>query len=204
MGSCSLRNLCSSHYLFEIFCNRFENESPSNMLVCPSHLTQTSQCFSNALLCLKLALISFILFPCSSVLLVTQLASIVSNIAFGEDNKFINNKKVLEVIRITQLNDLIRSLKNGIHYVVGEDGKNLSFGQKQRIAIARALYTQSDLLVIDEGTSALDKKTQSNVIDSLNNLDNKPAIIMVAHRIEILDDYDAIYELKDGMLKKLN
>ncbi len=131
-------------------------------------------------------------------------SSIVSNIAFGEDNKFINNKKVLEVIRITQLNDLIRSLKNGIHYVVGEDGKNLSFGQKQRIAIARALYTQSDLLVIDEGTSALDKKTQSNVIDSLNNLDNKPAIIMVAHRIEILDDYDAIYELKDGMLKKLN
>ncbi len=131
-------------------------------------------------------------------------SSIVSNIAFGEDEELIDYKKVLEVIRITQLDKLIASLNDGIHYVVGEDGKNLSFGQKQRIAIARALYRNSDLLVIDEGTSALDKKTQSNVIDALNNLENKPAILMIAHRIEILNDYDAIYELKDGSLKKLD
>ena len=131
-------------------------------------------------------------------------SSIVSNIAFGVDEEFIDHKKVLEVIRITQLDKLIASLKDGIHYVVGEDGKNLSFGQKQRIAIARALYRNSDLLVIDEGTSALDKETQSNVIDALNNLKNKPAILMIAHRIEILNDYDAIYELKDGSLKKLD
>lgn len=131
-------------------------------------------------------------------------SSIVSNIAFGEDEELIDYKKVLEVIRITQLDKLVASLNDGFHYVVGEDGKNLSFGQKQRIAIARALYRNSDLLVIDEGTSALDKKTQSNVIDALNNLENKPAILMIAHRIEILNDYDAIYELKDGSLKKLD
>jgi ABC-type bacteriocin/lantibiotic exporter with double-glycine peptidase domain len=57
--------------------------------------------------------------------------------------------------------------------------------------------------VIDEGTSALDRKTQSDVINQLNMLKNRPAIIMVAHRVEILENYDAIYEVKDGYLTRL-
>ena len=72
---------------------------------------------------------------------------------------------------------------------------------KSNIQIARALYRDSDLLVIDEGTSALDKFTQSEIIKALNNLENKPTIIMIAHRIEILDDFDNIYEVIDGTLK---
>ena len=130
--------------------------------------------------------------------------TIASNIAFGEEKENINFKKISEIIQITQLDDFVSKIENGINYVVGEDGKNLSFGQKQRIAIARALYRNTELLVIDEGTSALDKKTQANVINALNELENKPAIIMIAHRIEILENYDAIYHLEDGILKKLN
>ena len=130
--------------------------------------------------------------------------TIASNIAFGEEKENINFKKISEIIQITQLDDFVSKIENGINYVVGEDGKNLSFGQKQRIAIARALYRNTELLVIDEGTSALDKKTQANVINALNKLENKPAIIMIAHRIEILENYDVIYHLEDGILKKLN
>tara|TARA_B100000900_G_scaffold416056_1_gene448779 strand:- start:5 stop:1768 length:1764 start_codon:yes stop_codon:yes gene_type:complete len=130
--------------------------------------------------------------------------TIASNIAFGEEKENINFKKISEIIQITQLDDFVSKIENGINYVVGEDGKNLSFGQKQRIAIARALYRNTELLVIDEGTSALDKKTQANVINALNELENKPAIIMIAHRIEILENYDVIYHLEDGILKELN
>jgi ATP-binding cassette, subfamily B, bacterial PglK len=129
--------------------------------------------------------------------------SIIHNIAFGLKESEIDIEKIKEVIKITQLEDFINSLDGKYNYVVGEDGKNLSHGQKQRIAIARALYRNSDLLVIDEGTSALDKKTQADVISGLNQLANRPAIIMVAHRIETLDNYDAIYELSEGALKKL-
>lgn len=128
-------------------------------------------------------------------------SSIASNIAFGIEESNIDLKKVEEIINVTQLTEFVNNLNNGVNYVVGEDGKNISYGQKQRIAIARALYRDSDLLVIDEGTSALDKFTQSEIIKALNNLENKPAIIMIAHRIEILDDFDNIYEVIDGALK---
>jgi ABC-type transport system involved in cytochrome bd biosynthesis fused ATPase/permease subunit len=65
------------------------------------------------------------------------------------------------------------------------------------------LYRESDLLIVDEGTSALDLKTQSEIINQLNSLKNRPAIIMVAHRMEILDGYDEIYEFNNGSLKKI-
>lgn len=130
-------------------------------------------------------------------------SSILQNIAFGVEEIKIDFNKIREVIKISQLEEFINSLDEKINYRVGEDGKNLSFGQRQRIAIARALYRESDLLVIDEGTSALDKETQSSIINSLNILKNKPTIIMVAHRIEILENFDSIYELKNAQLKKI-
>lgn len=129
--------------------------------------------------------------------------SILSNIAFGYDEDSADLDKIEEVLKLTQLYDFVDSLQDKYFYCVGEGGKNLSHGQRQRIGIARALYRDSDLLVIDEGTSALDQKTQSYVINQLNMLKNSPAIIMVAHRVEILENYDAIYEVKDGYLTRL-
>ena len=131
-------------------------------------------------------------------------SSIISNIAFGLTADEINVEKVEEVIQMTQLKKLVASLDGGYDYIVGEGGKNLSHGQRQRIGIARALYRETDLLVIDEGTSALDRQTQESIIKNLNVLVNSPAIIMVAHRIEILDKYDAIYEVKDGSIVRLD
>lgn len=127
-------------------------------------------------------------------------SSILSNIAFGVPRDNIDFQKVMDVIKITQLEKFVVGLDDGYDYIVGEGGKNLSHGQRQRIGIARALYRETDLLVIDEGTSALDRQTQADVLEQLNSLENRPAIIMVAHRIEILADYDAIYEVKDRSL----
>ena len=128
-------------------------------------------------------------------------SSIISNIAFGIEESQIDVNKVIEVIKLSQLDQFVNTLPDKYEFRVGEDGKNLSFGQRQRIAIARALYRDSDLLVIDEGTSALDQQTQSKIIKSLNDLKSKPTIIMVAHRIEILEDFDAVYELNKNRLK---
>lgn len=128
-------------------------------------------------------------------------SSIISNIAFGVEESQIDVNRVIEVLKLSQLDKFVNTLPDKYEFRVGEDGKNLSFGQRQRIAIARALYRDSDLLVIDEGTSALDQQTQSKIIKSLNDLKSKPTIIMVAHRIEILEDFDAVYELKNNRLK---
>ena len=128
-------------------------------------------------------------------------SSIISNIAFGIEESQIDVNKVIEVIKLSQLDQYVNTLPDKYEFRVGEDGKNLSFGQRQRIAIARALYRDSDLLVIDEGTSALDQQTQSKIIKSLNDLKSKPTIIMVAHRIEILEDFDTVYEVNKNRLK---
>lgn len=130
-------------------------------------------------------------------------SSIISNIAFGVKENDIDIEKVKRILKITNLEAFVESREDKFYFRVGEGGKNLSQGQRQRIGIARALYRESDLLIVDEGTSALDLKTQSEIINQLNSLKNRPAIIMVAHRMEILDGYDEIYEFNNGSLKKI-
>ena len=77
----------------------------------------------------------------------------------------------------------------------------LSGGQIQRIGIARAIYHQSDILIFDESTSALDFTTEQKIMDEIINLKNKKTIIIISHKISILKICDKIYELKDKNLK---
>ena len=125
-------------------------------------------------------------------------SSILKNIVFGTDIDNIDLKKVEEVAGIAQLTDFIENLVDGFEHVIGEGGKGISQGQRQRIGIARALYREADLLVFDEGTSALDSTTQKRVIHALNELPNSPTILMVAHRVEILENYDFILRVEGG------
>lgn len=125
-------------------------------------------------------------------------ASIRENIAFGVEPDEIVDEKLMNAIKQASLEDLLKDLPNGIQTEVGERGIQLSGGQVQRIAIARALYTECEILIFDEATSALDGITEKNILDSITNLQGTKTIIMIAHRLTTLTGCDAIYVLDKG------
>jgi ATP-binding cassette, subfamily B, bacterial PglK len=124
--------------------------------------------------------------------------SIRNNIAFAVDQSDIDTSKVEEAAKFAGLEGFINSLPHKYDTNVGEKGVKLSGGQLQRIGIARALYFEPKLLVLDESTSALDGETEETIMDSIENLSNEKTIIIIAHRVSTLKNCDAIYLLKDG------
>lgn len=128
-------------------------------------------------------------------------ASFSENIAFGIDKKFISLKKVKECAKKAQIDDFIESTTNGYFTQVGERGVRLSGGQLQRIAIARALYKNSEILIFDEATSALDSNTEMELMKAIDELSNELTIISIAHRYSTLKNYDKIFNLEKGVLK---
>ena len=128
-------------------------------------------------------------------------ADFVSNVAYGLEKDEINIPKVWESLVSAQLEDLIKSLPNGLATKIGDNGVRLSGGQRQRIAIARAFYRDTKLLVFDEATSSLDNKTESKLIEAINSFDKKLTIIFIAHRITTVKNCDCIYEFENGEIK---
>ena len=129
--------------------------------------------------------------------------SIMENIAFGIQKDQINFDKVLYAAEKAQLSSTIETWENKYNTLVGERGVNLSGGQRQRIGIARALYKESEVIILDEATSALDNETESNVMDSLDNLEKDITIIIVAHRLTTLKKCDTIISISDGMIESV-
>lgn len=119
------------------------------------------------------------------------------NIAFGEDKKAINDELVWQSLRIAQLDDFVRNLPKGLDTRVGERGVRFSGGQRQRLAIARAMYRNPDVLVLDEATAALDNETESEVMKAIEALQGYKTLIIVAHRLTTVRKCDTIYEVKD-------
>lgn len=115
-------------------------------------------------------------------------------------NKKATNKEIEEIIKITSLDTFINTLENGIDTIVGEGGITLSGGEKQRLAIARALLKGSKIILLDEATSALDNITQEQIKQSLNNLKGKYTIIIVAHRLSTIIDSDEILMIENGKI----
>ena len=131
-------------------------------------------------------------------------SSIKNNIAFGEDEKKIDEKKVKELLKIVGLDDFINSKKKGIEFIVGNDGVSLSGGQKQRIGIARALYNSPDFLVLDEATSALDVETENKILNAISNLKFKTTILLSTHRENTLKICNCVYQVRDSKLENLS
>lgn len=128
--------------------------------------------------------------------------SIKKNIAFGIEDDLIESTKIDYAIKVARLDEYISSLKDGINTIVGDRGIRISGGQKQRIGIARAIYRDPKILILDEATSSLDNKLELEIITSLINNKKNMTIIMVAHRLTSLKDCDKILYLDHGKLVK--
>ena len=124
--------------------------------------------------------------------------SILENIAFGEKLVNIEHERVIKACKAANIFHFIASSPKGLNTIVGERGINLSGGQLQRIALARALYRDSEILILDEATSALDTNTEKEVIKSLRKYYGKLTIISIAHRISTLYGYDKIFSVNNG------
>ena len=120
------------------------------------------------------------------------------NIAFGIPADKIDDESVMNAVKSAQLDDFIETLPNGLDEDVGERGIRLSGGQRQRIGIARALYHNPSVLVLDEATSSLDAETEKSVMDAVRGLQGKKTIIIVAHRLTTVQHCDYIYRLEAG------
>ena len=124
--------------------------------------------------------------------------SIINNIAFSKSKKDIDLDQVYSAAKLAHLDDYVSQLPDKYHTIVGEHGVRLSGGQIQRIGIARAIYSQPDLLILDEATSSLDGHTENAVMQAVHNLSHKMTIIMIAHRLTTIKECDEIFVIKDG------
>ena len=121
--------------------------------------------------------------------------TIRANVAFGVEPDRIDDARVRKTLEMAQIADFVESLPDKLNTRLGEFGARISGGQKQRIAIARALYSEPELLILDEATSALDDDTETALIDALNSLKGKLTILMIAHRAGSIRHCDRRIEL---------
>ena len=127
--------------------------------------------------------------------------SISSNIAFGVDPELIDHEVVKNVSKVANLhNFVINELSEKYDTIIGERGIRLSGGQRQRIGIARALYRNPSVLVLDEATNALDNSTEKAVMDAVYNLSHKITIILIAHHLDTVQKCDQVFLLDQGKI----
>ena len=121
--------------------------------------------------------------------------TIEKNIAFGLSSKKIDKKLLIEVAKKVRIYEHINSLHLKFKTIVGESGINFSGGQLQRIAIARALYKKSQLLILDESTNALDNQNEENFFKFLKSLKKRVTIIIISHKSKNLLLCDKVYKI---------
>jgi len=127
--------------------------------------------------------------------------SIENNIALGERSENINFERLRQSCEIVGLKAVIeKELENGYKTIIGEDGARLSGGQRQRICLARAIYRDKDILILDEATNSLDEKSEKNIMINLKKLFNNKLIIFITHRISTLDICNEILIFKKGKI----
>ena len=128
--------------------------------------------------------------------------NIRENVAFG--NSIIDDERVIDSLKKAQLYDfIIDNYKNGIYEAPFTDSVGFSQGQKQRLAIARALYSNPDILILDEATSSLDLKTEDEICNVLNQLKGEKTIIVIAHRLSTIKSADRIVYMENGTISAI-
>ena len=123
--------------------------------------------------------------------------SIKKNIAFGVPESEIDHKIIDASIKGAQLSNFINSLDKGSETKVGETGDRISGGQRQRIGIARAIYKNPKILILDEFTNSLDSSTEKKIIEEVNLSKGSKTIIMISHNLDTISNCEKIYRLTD-------
>ena len=126
--------------------------------------------------------------------------SLRDNIGFGIPPDAIDEFKIRSAVERSQLTEFIASLPDGLNTKVGERGVRLSGGQRQRIGIARALYNNPAVLVLDEATSSLDIITEREVMRSIEELQGSTTVLIIAHRYSTIENCDYLYKLEKGKI----
>jgi len=124
--------------------------------------------------------------------------SILANVAFAINAEEINETKAWRALEQAQLADFVRTLPDTINTIIGDRGVRLSGGQRQRVGIARALYQNPAVLVLDEATSSLDNETEKAVMDAVRGLQGNKTIVIVAHRLSTIEHCDIVYKVENG------
>lgn len=126
--------------------------------------------------------------------------SIRSNITLGFPVNAGTDEMVWDAIKVAQLEEYLESLPDREETKVGDRGSSMSGGQRQRLGIARALFTKPKLLVLDEATSALDGETEANISAAIRSLKGDVTVILIAHRLSTVREADQVIYLEDGKI----
>ena len=124
--------------------------------------------------------------------------SIKNNISYGCDD--VSDEKIIQAIKLANLDDFVKSLSDGLETIVGENGVTLSGGQRQRIAIARAILSDAKILILDEATSALDNESEAKIQSSLDFVMKDRTTIIIAHRLTTIENANQIVVIEDGKI----
>jgi ABC-type multidrug transport system fused ATPase/permease subunit len=126
--------------------------------------------------------------------------TLARNVAFGLPDDLVDHDAVARSIKAAQLDEFVTTLPDGINTIVGERGVRLSGGQRQRIGIARALYNDPEILVLDEATSSLDTETEQGVMDAVKELLGTKTIVIIAHRTTTVSYCTKVYKMDKAQI----
>jgi ABC-type multidrug transport system fused ATPase/permease subunit len=122
------------------------------------------------------------------------------NIALGYPSEVATDDLVIAALKVAHLDKFVADLPNGLDTQVGERGARISGGQRQRLGIARAMFTRPNLLVLDEATSSLDGETEASIADAINALRGLTTVVMIAHRLSTVRNADIVVYLSEGKI----
>src|SRR5207237_10236057 len=123
------------------------------------------------------------------------------NVAFGSPDEEIDDERVWQALQAAQIDNFVRLLPGELDGMIGERGDRLSGGERQRLGIARALYRDPEVLVIDEATANLDPGTEAAIVEAIGGLRGKKTIIVITHRPAFVRNCDCIYMLAQGRVR---